>query len=76
MSTPDLAHYPITDLKGVGPKVAERLAKLGISSVQDMLFHLPLRYEDRARTYAIHELTPHTHVSIEAEIEHSDITFG
>ncbi len=76
MSSPNLANYPITELKGVGPKVAERLVKLGISSVQDMLFHLPLRYEDRARTYAIGELLPHTHVSIEAEIEHSDITFG
>ncbi|MBD1583188.1 ATP-dependent DNA helicase RecG [Pseudoalteromonas sp. S16_S37] len=76
MTTPNLSHYPITELKGVGPKVAERLAKLGIFSVQDMLFHLPLRYEDRARTYAIAELTPHSHVSIEAQIEHSQITFG
>lgn len=50
MSTPNLATYPVTELKGVGPKAAERLAKLGIQSVQDMLFHLPLRYEDRART--------------------------
>ncbi|MCF6435603.1 ATP-dependent DNA helicase RecG [Pseudoalteromonas sp. MMG022] len=76
MSSPNLSHYPITELKGVGPKVAERLAKLGIFTVQDMLFHLPLRYEDRARTYAIAELMLHSHVSIEAQIEHSQITFG
>ncbi len=76
MSKPDLSHYPITDLKGVGPKMAERLKKLGIATVQDMLFHLPLRYEDRTRIYAINELQPHSHVSIEASIETSQITFG
>ncbi|WP_440054113.1 ATP-dependent DNA helicase RecG [Pseudoalteromonas sp. T1lg65] len=76
MSTPNLASYPVTELKGVGPKAAERLAKLGIHSVQDMLFHLPLRYEDRAKTYQICELQAHLHVSIEAEIERADITFG
>ncbi|MCQ8878967.1 ATP-dependent DNA helicase RecG [Pseudoalteromonas shioyasakiensis] len=76
MSKPDLSRYPITDLKGVGPKMAERLKKLGIATVQDMLFHLPLRYEDRTRIYAINELQPHSHVSIEASIETSQITFG
>ncbi|WP_404342628.1 ATP-dependent DNA helicase RecG [Pseudoalteromonas mariniglutinosa] len=76
MSKPSLSHYPITELKGVGPKMAERLTKLGISTVQDMLFHLPLRYEDRTRIYAINELQLHSHVSIEATIETSQITFG
>ena len=76
MSSPTLSSYPITELKGVGPKVAEKLAKLGIRSVQDMLFHLPLRYEDRARTYSIAQLSAHSHVSIEAEIEHTQITVG
>ncbi|MDP2636244.1 MULTISPECIES: ATP-dependent DNA helicase RecG [unclassified Pseudoalteromonas] len=76
MSKPDLSRFPITELKGVGPKMAERLKKLGISTVQDMLFHLPLRYEDRTRIYAINELQAHSHVSIEATIETSQITFG
>ncbi|OCQ20949.1 ATP-dependent DNA helicase RecG [Pseudoalteromonas luteoviolacea] len=76
MSSPNLAQYAITDLKGVGPKAAERLAKLGISSVQDMLFHLPLRYEDRAKTYSIATLMPHMHVSAQGEIEQANITFG
>ncbi|MFX9385600.1 hypothetical protein ABTO15_22240, partial [Acinetobacter baumannii] len=44
---------PITDLKGVAKKVAEKLAKLGITTVQDLLFHLPLRYEDRTQIYPI-----------------------
>ncbi|KZN47333.1 ATP-dependent DNA helicase RecG [Pseudoalteromonas luteoviolacea] len=76
MSSPNLAQYAITDLKGVGPKAAERLAKLGILSVQDMLFHLPLRYEDRAKTYSIATLMPHMHVSAQGEIEQANITSG
>ena len=56
--------------------MAERLLKLGIKNVQDMLFHLPLRYEDRTRIYSINELSLHSHVSIEATIETSQITFG
>jgi len=56
--------------------MAERLLKLGIKNVQDMLFHLPLRYEDRTRIYSISELSLHNHVSIEATIETSQITFG
>lgn len=76
MSKPSLSQYPITELKGVGPKMAERLLKLGILTVQDMLFHLPLRYEDRTRLYAINELLLHSHVSVEATIETSQITFG
>jgi len=76
LSKPSLNQYPITELKGVGPKMAERLLKLGIITVQDMLFHLPLRYEDRTRLYAINELALHSHVSVEATIETSQITFG
>ena len=76
MSHPSLALYPITELKGVGPKMAERLAKLNIHTVQDMLFHLPHRYEDRTRIHPICELQPHSHVSVEAPIETSQITFG
>ncbi|MGS0728624.1 hypothetical protein ACVBKF_20680, partial [Shewanella sp. 0m-11] len=44
---------PITELKGVAKKMAERLAKLSITTVQDLLFHLPLRYEDRTQVYPI-----------------------
>ncbi|HKJ94959.1 MAG TPA: hypothetical protein VKA32_04965, partial [Gammaproteobacteria bacterium] len=40
---------PVTTLSGVGPRQAERLAKIGIHRVEDLVFHLPLRYEDRSR---------------------------
>ncbi|MEJ2604052.1 MAG: ATP-dependent DNA helicase RecG [Gammaproteobacteria bacterium] len=40
---------PVTELKGVGPALAEKLARLGADTVEDLLFLLPLRYEDRTR---------------------------
>lgn len=44
-----LAHYPCQYLKGVGPKNAIKLQKLGIETAQDILLHLPFRYEDRTQ---------------------------
>ena len=76
MSQPLLSQYPVTELKGVGPKMAQRLAKLAIHTVQDLLFHLPLRYEDRTRIYPIHELQAHSHLSVMGEIENCQVTFG
>ena len=71
-----LAYRKVTELKGVGSKVAEKLQKLGLVTVQDLLFHLPLRYEDRTRIYPIANLMPLIHATIEAEIQSSDIQFG
>ena len=39
----DIASLPVTTLKGVGPKLADKLKRLGLQTVQDVLFHLPLR---------------------------------
>ncbi|MEP0357377.1 ATP-dependent DNA helicase RecG [Paraglaciecola sp.] len=71
-----LAQKPITTLKGVGSKAAEKLAKLSIVTVQDLLFHLPHRYEDRTRIYPITDLQPHLHTSIQGEVMSCDIQFG
>jgi len=71
-----LAHSPITSLKGVGAKVAEKLTKLDLHNVQDLLFHLPLRYEDRTRIYSIADCRPFTHVSIQGEVMSADIQYG
>ncbi len=49
---------PLTVIKGVGPKLAERLARRGLCTVEDLLYFLPLRYEDRSRMKKIRELTP------------------
>jgi ATP-dependent DNA helicase RecG len=43
----------LTTLKGVGPALAKKLEKLGLSRVEDLLFLLPLRYEDRTQLVKI-----------------------
>ncbi len=47
---------PVSLLKGVGPNNALALERLGIRVLQDLWFHLPLRYEDRTRLTPIKEL--------------------
>jgi len=42
----DLARRPLTELKGAGPRIAARLARLGVRSIGDLLWHLPHRYVD------------------------------
>lgn len=64
---------PLTRLRGVGPQVAERLARLGIYSVSDLLFHLPSRYEDRTRITPIGALRPGVPAAIEAEVQLAEI---
>jgi ATP-dependent DNA helicase RecG len=66
----------LTTLRGVGPGLAARLANLGIHRTQDLLFHLPLRYEDRTRLQAIGALTPGTATLIEGRVEHSAVVRG
>lgn len=66
----------ITSLKGVGPAIATKLAKLKITRVIDLLFHLPLRYQDRTHITAIGNLIPGRDVVVEGEIISSQIRFG
>jgi ATP-dependent DNA helicase RecG len=71
-----LSNLAIAELKGVGAKTADLLSKLAIESVQDLLFHLPLRYEDRTRVCPIGDAWPLQSVSLQGEVVSSDITFG
>jgi len=66
----------VTQLKGVGGKVAERLAKLGITQIQDLLFHLPLRYQDRTRLLAMGSLRAQQEVLVEGTVRLSQIKMG
>ena len=68
-----LDQIPVQQLKGVGPKMAEKLAELSIRSVQDLLFHLPLRYQDRTRVTPIGALQAGTDAVIEGEVKAADI---
>ncbi|GAB2904254.1 ATP-dependent DNA helicase RecG [Microbulbifer echini] len=71
-----LADQSVTALKGVGDKFAQVLAKLQIHSLQDLLFHLPLRYQDRTRVVPIAGLTAGMDAVIEGEVSAADIVFG
>jgi ATP-dependent DNA helicase RecG len=71
-----LDSLPVTVLKGVGPRVAERLKRLHIQTVQDVLFHLPLRYEDRTRVVPMGSVRAGEHVVVQGEIELAEIKFG
>ncbi len=62
-------------LKGVGPKIAEKLQKLGLKTQRDLLFHLPLRYEDRTYVSALGSLQPGRRSQIEAEVLHVGVHF-
>ncbi|MFW5388065.1 ATP-dependent DNA helicase RecG [Yersinia sp. 2542 StPb PI] len=67
---------PLSTLSGVGASQAGKLAKMGLETIQDLLLHLPLRYEDRTRLYRIGDLMPGLSVNVEGEVLRSDITFG
>jgi ATP-dependent DNA helicase RecG len=71
----DLATLPVTRLKGVGPKIKEKLGRLGISTVQDVLFHLPLRYQDRTRLTPIGALRPGMEAMIAGRVEAADVVY-
>ncbi|RLV59359.1 ATP-dependent DNA helicase RecG [Parashewanella curva] len=71
-----LEQVPVTELKGVAKKVAEKLEKLSIRTVQDLLFHLPMRYEDRTHIYQIADLFPGQYGTIVGEIQSTQIIHG
>ena len=59
----------LTSLPGVGPALSKSLEKLGLLYVQDLWFHLPLRYEDRTRITPIADLRPGESALVEGVIE-------
>lgn len=74
--TQTLDQISVTALKGVGANLAEKLVKIGLLSLQDVLFHLPSRYMDRTRVTPIAALQPNMYAVIEGEIRGCDIVFG
>ncbi len=67
---------PLTSLRGVGPRSAQKLAGFGLETVQDVLFHLPRRYEDRTRIVPIGRLRGGDHAVIEAGVDLAEIKYG
>jgi ATP-dependent DNA helicase RecG len=60
-------------VRGVGPKVAELLATKGILSAEDLLYHLPFRYEDRQNPRSLDELKHGEMASVIAEVRGSTL---
>jgi ATP-dependent DNA helicase RecG len=65
----------VAALRGVGPALAEKLARLGVTQIQDLLFVLPSRYEDRTQVSAIGELRANSRVVIEGEIQLTEVAY-
>lgn len=72
----ELSRVSVTALKGVGEAMAEKLAKVGLENLQDVLFHLPLRYQDRTRIVPIGALSPGQDAVIEGVVSGADVVMG
>jgi len=59
---------PLTVLRGVGPALADKLGRLNLQRVDDLLFLLPLRYEDRTTLYRIGSLRPGMRCLVSGEV--------
>jgi ATP-dependent DNA helicase RecG len=64
---------PVQYVKGIGPRVAEVLAAKGINTVEDLLYYLPFRYEDRLNPRGIAELRPGEMATVIAEVRGSGL---
>lgn len=67
---------PLKQLKGVGPALEIKLAKLGLFVVRDLLLHIPLRYEDRTRFVPLSLMRPGKAALFHGEIVESTVVFG
>lgn len=73
MSEQLLDGVPLTALSGVGAAIAEKLSRIGINNVQDLLFHLPMRYEDRTRVTPIADVRPESYCTIEGFVQLTEV---
>jgi len=64
---------PVQYVKGIGPRLAEVLAAKGINTVEDLLYYLPFRYEDRLNPRGIAELHPGETATVIAEVRGSGL---
>jgi ATP-dependent DNA helicase RecG len=72
----ELSAIPVTTLKGIGAAMAEKLARVGLENLQDVLFHLPLRYQDRTRVVPIGALRPGQDAVVEGVVATADVIMG
>jgi ATP-dependent DNA helicase RecG len=65
----------VAALRGVGPWVAQRLQRLGVNCIGDLLYLLPIRYEDRTEIQPLGALRPGSKVLVEGELELAEVVF-
>jgi ATP-dependent DNA helicase RecG len=70
------ADRALEQLDGVGPQLAGRLAGMGLRHESDLLFHLPLRFEDRTRITPLNQVRPGAGIQVEGRIVHREIRYG
>src|SRR3954469_194157 len=69
----DILATPLQFLKGVGPRKAADLKRAGLVTVEDLLYRLPFRYEDRSRMQPIASLRPGNKAAVLGEIKSSNL---
>jgi ATP-dependent DNA helicase RecG len=69
LATLDLSTEPLDRLAGVGPRVAAKLEARGLTTLQDLWLHLPLRYEDRTTLLPIRALKAGVAAQVEGRVE-------
>ena len=76
MSSIDKSSFQVSSLKGVGPKISEQLKEKGIHDILDLLFYLPIRYDDRTSLTSLSKVYHGQSVLLDAEIIQTQIQFG
>jgi ATP-dependent DNA helicase RecG len=76
VSQPPAVPPSLAELRGVGPRLAERLARLGIQRARDLLFLLPYRYEDRTRVVPMAALRHGMRAVVEGTVTRSQVKLG
>ena len=66
----------VTTLPGIGPGSAEKLARLGIATIRDLVLHVPFRYQDRTRSVPFGELAPGRECVVTGEVASANIAYG
>ncbi len=66
----------VQTLKGVGPSLAEKLARLGVERLMDLLLHLPLRYQDRSTLVSLAELRPEQEALVSGQLVDARLAYG
>jgi ATP-dependent DNA helicase RecG len=70
------AREPVRVLKGVGPSLEEKLGRLGIHRLLDLLLHLPLRYEDRSQLVPLNALRPDQECLAQGRVVDAQLAYG